>query len=77
MTHIDSLSFRSLSLTHYNISIITGTLPVMVLVEIYPNSVPVVSVDGINGTLSVMLELNYTPSIQGVGINTSEYGPLN
>lgn len=49
----------------------------MVFVETYPNSVPVVSVDGINGSLSAKLELNYTPSMQGVGINTSEYGPLN
>jgi len=48
-----------------------------VLVEIYPISVPVISVDGINGSLSVMLELNYTPFMQGVGINTSKYGPLN
>lgn len=49
----------------------------MVLVEIYPISVPIISVDGINGSQSVVLELNYTPSVQGVEINTSKYGPLN
>ncbi len=49
----------------------------MVLVEIYPISVPIISLDGINGSLSVMPELNCTPSVQGVEINTSKYGPLN
>lgn len=49
----------------------------MVLVEIYPISLTIISLDGINGTLSVMLELNCAPSVLGVEINTSKCGPLN
>lgn len=49
----------------------------MVLVQIYPISVPIISLDGINGSPSVTLELNRAPSVLGVEINTSERGPLN
>ena len=42
----------------------------MVLVEIYPISVPIISLDWINGFLSVTFELNFTPSVLGVEINT-------
>lgn len=49
----------------------------MVLVQIYLILVPIISVDGINGSLSLMLVLKYTSPMQGVEINTSKYGPLN
>ena len=62
---------------HKTIGIITVTLPLMVLVEIYPISLPIISLDGINGSLSVMLELNCARSVIGVEINTSKDGPLN
>lgn len=62
---------------HKTIGIITVTLSLMVLAEIYAISVPIISLDGINGSLSVTLELNCTPSVLGVEINTSKYGPLN
>lgn len=46
----------------------------MVLVEIYPILLPIISLDGINGSLSVTLELNCAPSVLGVEINTSKCG---
>lgn len=60
----------------YYYSIITVTLPLMVLVQILI-LIPIISVDGINGFLSLMLELKYTSPMQGVEINTFKSGPLN
>lgn len=60
----------------YYYSIITVTLLLMVLVQILI-LIPIISVDGINGFLSLMLELKYTSLMQGVEINTFKSGPLN
>lgn len=48
----------------YYYSIITVTLPLMVLVQILI-LIPIISVDGINGFLSLMLELKYTSPRRG------------